>query len=117
MNSAVSRIFFIVFHMFSAENVLYLVIVRLGENYCQFVKIWKCDLSAGCDVLDMNDVFLFHKWEWIVSLTKPRLIFCFQKKTWTFFHVFLAGQQKVLFQKKHVKIPQFSYRTWDRPDM
>lgn len=88
--------------MFSAESVLYLVIVRPGASYCQFVKFRKCYLSAGCDMLDMNDVFLFHKMECIVSLAKPRLIFCFQKKTQTFFHFTLAGQQKVLFQKKHV---------------
>jgi len=48
--------------MFSAENVPYLVPVSRGVNYCQFVRFRKHYLSAGCDVLDMDDVFLFHKW-------------------------------------------------------
>lgn len=88
--------------MFSGENVLYLVIVSVGVNYCQFVTFRRCSLSAGCDMFDMKDVFLFHKRECIVSLAEPRLIFCFRKKTQIFFHVFLAGQPEVLFQKKHV---------------
>lgn len=49
--------------MFSAENVLYLVIVSVGVNYCQFVTFRRCSLSAGCDMFDMKDVFLFHKRE------------------------------------------------------
>lgn len=48
--------------MFSAEYALYLVIVRLGVSYYQFVKFRKHYASASCDMFDMNDVFLFHKW-------------------------------------------------------